>query len=51
MFTIHPDSLDFRRDRDGGWMLIGVAADANVEDEPFEISKFLLISLLRPSKQ
>ena len=49
-FTIHPDNLEFRRGRDGGWMLIGVAADENVEDEPFEISQ-VFIDLIAKTEQ
>ena len=49
-FTIHPDNLEFRRGRDGGWMLIGVAADENVEDGPFEI-KQVFIDLIAKTEQ
>ena len=34
-FTIYSENLELRMGRDGGWRLIGVAADENVEDEPF----------------
>ena len=49
-FTIHPDNLEFRRGKGGGWMLIGVSADENVEDEPFEI-KQVFIDLIAKTEQ
>ena len=36
-FVVHPDNLEFRRGRDGGWQLIGNSCDDRVEDEPFSI--------------
>ncbi len=44
MFTIHEGNCEFRHGRSGGWQLIGICADEDVEDEPF--CPFVVVTMI-----
>lgn len=36
-FTVYDRNMEFHRGKDGGWMVIGVSSEEDVEDEPFAL--------------
>ncbi len=49
VFTIYDGNCEFRRGRSGGWQLIGICADEDVEDEPF--CPFFVVTMIREFQQ
>ena len=43
VYTVWHKNLEWHRERNGGWCLIGCPADENLDDEPFSIVEMVII--------
>ncbi len=44
VFTIYEGNFEFQSGRSGGWQLIGICVDKDVEDEPF--CSFFVVTMI-----